>query len=457
MDETISSSRRRRAEDRSFTLSTDLPWSPLPDALGELSTPRLDGTLTLADDGSLSALVTHSPLGDISLSGGDLVLTGMQLEARVEVPEVSASALSSVALRVALSGGVRVGGSGGFSASVWGSIDTAAQEASLGVSHAGGWAPLPGLAAYNVQTPAFNGSLTVGMNPMRVALGAVAKFTEPIILVPDVVRLAGLPSVGGGPSFGVAFDRSDGATSYDLNVAFAVELGSGNGSLPLILVDETISSSRRRRAEDRSFTLSTDLPWSPLPDALGELSTPRLDGTLTLADDGSLSALVTHSPLGDISLSGGDLVLTGMQLEARVEVPEVSASALSSVALRVALSGGVQVGGSGGFSASVWGSIDTAAQEASLGVSHAGGWAPLPGLAAYNVQTPAFNGSLTVGMNPMRVALGAVAKFTEPIILVPDVVRLAGLPSVGGGPSFGVAFEPLGRRYVVRSERRLCG
>ena len=88
----------------------------------------------------------------------------------VNVAPFNSSDLSKIPdMVVEASGGLLVGGDdfeSGFFVTIAGTLDTAAQSATISIEHAGGWSPLPALEEF-LRTPRFSGSASfnVDVNP----------------------------------------------------------------------------------------------------------------------------------------------------------------------------------------------------------------------------------------------------------------------------------------------------
>ena len=100
----------------------------------------LNGKLTL--DNSTVSVYAVATLPKIEVVPGILEIENASVS--VSVAAFRPSSLSMPAMAVSTTGIVHVGGDGGFSTSLSGSLDTANGSAQLAVRHAGGWSPLTG-------------------------------------------------------------------------------------------------------------------------------------------------------------------------------------------------------------------------------------------------------------------------------------------------------------------------
>ena len=162
-----------------WSIGSDEEW-PLP----ELSVSELSGTLSIAPAGdvvlSLSASGINAELADM------LQLIDWTVSPTINATLDADGSVVTYGPIVDAAGSIRVGGSGasGFLANVSGTINAAAQSASVSLSHAGGWSPLDPTAELSslLATPAFDGSLALGPSP-RISLSAEVAYLAPIELI----------------------------------------------------------------------------------------------------------------------------------------------------------------------------------------------------------------------------------------------------------------------------------
>ena len=186
-------------------------WVPLK-AFSILTLPAVRGELYVwRETGESQILVSNSPF-NVAVVPGLVELSGVQVSVRYDFTPVAATATSNAStlastFRTSLAANVRIGGRAGFEASISGWIDTVKGKALVGLSHPGGWSPLPGVLGQYIVTPAFSGSVGINRGGYYVEVNASVTLPAPIELLPGLVRIASpatAPELAG-PSFNIRY------------------------------------------------------------------------------------------------------------------------------------------------------------------------------------------------------------------------------------------------------------
>lgn len=428
-----------------------------------MSVPELRGTMHIAADGTIIIDAETLPMTAPLIPGNLFTLYDFY----VIVGYYSGPSSTSTTLLLDVGGDVLIGGPNGFLASVSGALNTGSGEASLTISHAGGWSPLPGALGDLFRTPSINGWVYLNHNGTYLQLGAVAEFTQPIKVLPGVLELTGYPpfKTAQGPSLGFDMRRETKLSDalFEVRVLAALRIGSGSGAPPLIMMNGTF-----RSCGGSHLYIATETAWQPLPSALPGLQIPRIWGDLNLEDSGRLTAEVSHDPLPDIDL-GGVLGFTGWQahlfVEARPSVlkstdcaaaqgsgsdnppskanvaptPAPSSPPTYSTDVEVHVSGGIVIGGELEFD--VTGTIVTATQTVEISIIHPGGWCPFSFLSGFC--TPRIEGLFYMSSDPNAEAylrMSAMVTLGGPLPIVPGIVEIGCFAQgCSDGPEFGVS------------------
>ena len=293
----------------SFTIETHSEWHPV----SGVAIPALFGTVTFDTNGTVSVEVAHSPIAHLVIFPDLLSWQDLQITLAIDDFDPKQWSKSdnnqSAVVRVSAAGAFLIGGEGGFSADVKGTLDTGAGSATLFFSHHGGWSPIAALSDY-LSTPAFDGYANFGVDGVSLDLGATIRLKQPISLVPGFLTLMGSTDNRreAGPEISVAMQCQTNCSEAEFSVSFGagVRLGSASNALPIITVLGTV-----RQCGSSTVSVSTSDEWAPMPGVFEDFRIPRLFGTMTFSESGAVITTITHSPI-DVSF-GGVIEFRGMQ------------------------------------------------------------------------------------------------------------------------------------------------
>ena len=368
---------------------------------------------------------------DLSFANDAIALTGCQL---------STNSLTYLSRRVDVicNAVITMSGFDGIAATVSGWLDPEQGSASLRVLHAGGWSPVAGDFSSIFTTPAFDGTLDLGVDGVALSFFANATFASPLGLVPEYPQLIALTAHADvaprGPTISLRIEKLTLAAdaSFEVTLSSGLQLASDAIYAPPLLA---VNGSFRRNGT-MSLDLSTNETWMPVPSATA-LQVPPLAGSVDLdLLRGVMSASVTNSAPYGVSLAEGLAVLRGCRAAVfttvNITAPEVPP-------LVATISCEAAIGGSNAFPASVSGTIDTYAGAIRLSVAHDGGWSPVTGAFAPLLTTPAFNGTLEVKVDGVFVAFVGNATYAPPLVLRRDLAVLTAYPGVApNGPTISM-------------------
>ena len=399
----------------SLELMTLEEWSPIDG----LTLPKLNGTALFHPDGLVDIDATATLSSQMVIPH---VLEFRDVYAYVEVaPFNPSSSFSMPDMYVTARGGLLVGGTDGFYVTIEGAFDTATRSGTLAVVHEGGWSPFPALSQY-FATPRFEGTVWFNVDGIDLRLSASVQWNQSIVLYPGWVEFVGHPaSSANGFELVVEMERAtnDSAVLFTIEGMGGLKFGAGSGAPPVLGLRGVFESGGVSTLELRTLE-----EWHPLP----VLGVPKLNGTITLFPDGSMTVDVTHEPLSNAPIIPNKLGWQEVQVVLRMDPFSPTAGA-ELPTFHVGASGTLLVGGGGdeggGFYADFSGSLDTAAGSAQLEISHEGGWSPIPSLADY-FTTPAFTGYARVQVGNVYLEVGGFVAFQEPIALIPSLIDIVG-------------------------------
>ena len=305
--------------------SEEEPWAPLPDLLPNFTMPALTGEaasnplsplplhlcrraplscsavvyratraltgeLKLDGDGGVSFELTAEPAGSFTMADGMLEFNDWGGSLAVTAPKTTVD--------VAAAGKMRIGGEGGFDASVNAAFrfEDGGAMATVGVEHGGGWSPIQsGPLREAFETPAFSGTLVVG-GEAHFSLEASAEWADPLLLLPDVIEVQAIGDSQAGPLLDIALEQAEEGAPVDWAVDFAgavaiVELPD----LPTLGIEGALRSTG---ASTLTMSVgSEEEPWAPLPDLLPDFTMPALTGEPHQNQlPSALSPLHLHTP-----------------------------------------------------------------------------------------------------------------------------------------------------------------
>ena len=430
-----------------INLQTVEEWQPLP----VLMVPKLDGTMIVHNNGTTLIDVTAAT-DKWEVIPGWLEWRDVLVEVKFAPFDISAPNVSVPDFVAKADGGLQVLGEEGFYCTIQGELDTANKEATLSFQHAGGWSPFSGKMGEIFATPAFWGVAKFGVDNVCFDLVAVAEFDSfefvPLLIwfVPHPLRNTSAEDVRG-IELGIAIDSYTCEDGYNSTFSFSagIKLGDWDGSPPPMGVIGTLTS-------DGSFELEAQTyePWYPLPNLVPELVMSSVSGKASYVNaTGKLKLWVQSDPLAHCPVVFFDevyfLEFFNSTIVADVEpfVPwEVSSTKIPHV--KGSLFTIANIGGEGGFDATLNGTFDSAARTATLYLSHSGGWSPLPGGFMDWFRTPQFDGKIAFNVSNVYLDVWASTTFLEPIDLIPGVLKISGTAGVDYnrlhmGPSLAIS------------------
>ena len=433
----------------SLRLVSSQPWAPLPGPLASLQLPTLQGELRIKADGAIGFDLTHGFIAPIDVIP-KLSLSGLRINVsllEVRLPAVSLPPPTLPTLNLTGFGLARIGGIDGFGATLWCSADILSQTISLTLYHSGGWAPMPGDLAQFFVTPAFDCSVEMGIG---IHLSCDVTLPERTI-AEGYFRLVTHPTQppGSGLALSLQISQSEwGSEPPDLIVTLEGGLELLDSLQPPLQSPPVLGfAGMLVHPGISTLVVTTHKKWQPLTSGpMAGLYVPLLRGELYL--DAELQAIwinVTHSPVASlpvVTLEGGPNLLT--MFDVRLQLVSTSwyrPAAVGLPELMITFYSDALVGGSGGFTASMAGYIDTASRTIYLTLHHAGGWRPFTGTLSV-LFSPQFDGSLTLKASSSgafeSLDLIATATWLQPITPNSYVAFLGHPPNLAIGPSLGV-------------------
>ena len=336
-------------------------------------------------------------------------------------------------------------GSSGFIATLNGAVVLmeTPPTATLALSHAGGWSPLPSPLDTRFATPAFDCSGELGVGGVFAHVTCTAIYT-PIVLISNMLEIVTHPDLTtAGMKLDVELTQAIAGGSFTFAVSVAAGLEVLGGPLSTFALPRLKLEGNLIPLGESSLRLVSSQPWAPLPGPLASLQLPTLQGELRIKADGAIGFDLTHGFIAPIDVIP-KLSLSGLRINVsllEVQLPALGAVLATPPSLSVSAFGLATVGGIDGFSTSLTGTVDVLLQTASLTLQHSGGWAPLPGALAVPFTTPAFECALDLNIGSTHLAIACTVRYVSPIELAPDVLRVVGHPTDASatGASLSVA------------------
>ena len=427
-------------------------WTPMAD-YPAIRVPTLTGSLRfdITNSSLMANVMNLDPLSvSIAQQAVSLSLCDFSVNATVDLSNANAAPPLVSTMRC----NAVVGGSDGYPAAVSGRIDTFDGSAQLQAYHTGGWSPVEGDFASLFTTPAFAGTLDIGVDGVALAAAGNATFAHSINF------LAGHAVIE--PGLWMRADIVQDETTDDPDIAYHIR---GHVRFPTVNLPACTAQGMITSSGNMSLSVSTASPWTPVPDLISSLTVPRCYGGLWYFPTGRFWVQLTHEPLGIIrplaSLGGSAanmLTFDRWRLQLRINAPHES-----SPDVRLQATGSSHIGGSAGFDANITGSIDTAnGGSLALVIIHAGqSWIPFPQVLPSFVAPP-FTGTLDYQSQYQcqicapHLAVSANAFVQSTINLLPNdspVQLTLSKPStssrLGNGPTLGVAMTQASRGSLL--------
>ena len=264
-------------------VTSDSSWQPVPNL--PLVVPPVAGSLSFTAS-RLRLLVTHQTPFSAALALGQATLTGVYVT--VEVTLNTSTLAVTPTLTPSIGANVRVGGVDGFGASMTGQINLADRSVSAQIHHSGGWMPIPGALGAHFVTPAFDGSLDIGINGVPFHATASVGFANAITLSADTVTFR--------PGLNIFVDvlkASPGSVPMTaIKLDGAMNLGNSNLGLPDLVANGTMTSIGDLALDlQTSNDATASGAWTPLPSLVPAFSVPKLFGQLRLQSTGAIQGV----------------------------------------------------------------------------------------------------------------------------------------------------------------------
>ena len=272
----------------------DNTWSPLGSFAQTLSVSSLVGTVTL--NGSVAVQVTASQSSDAKILDDVVTFSGwtfmVQFEAGADGANLADASAMSIGMmaagRMLFDFGAEAGGrSNSLELGITGAIDLSGLEpqASIEVTHAGGWTPSPTLRDV-FTTPAFTGTVLIGHEPTEACMAVSTGMSLPEFAPPPAAPAASSTCVGGIVDFKASVAYSHSLTVWNNTIVLTAhpdEAGSTGATLDL----------RVQKIDALHATRVTGRLIGGL--ILGDRSTPELEAR----------ALPTFGVVGEFAGDGG--------------------------------------------------------------------------------------------------------------------------------------------------------
>ena len=358
--------------------------------------------------------------------------------------------LADIDLKVSMGAVARLGGSGGFEATVTGSFATRLGTAVLTLSHIGGWSPLAALSSIFF-TPAFDCIAKFGVDGIRLAVKCdiaypmALRLPPPGLLSGDAAAVAQMTVDNAAAEVSVVQRTNISKADWRVDFSGVVQIGGDGfpGALPRIQANGSFVS------DGLSFVaMSTETEWVPLPAHLSQLVVPRLFGNLTLQGT-IVTAYVTHEPIPRIVIIDDVFELTDVRVAAEQLPFDANTSEVPS--FEISAWSGARIGGDDGFACTVFGSVNTQLGSAVITLSHAGCqpapgecWSPLPdALARFVPQMPAFTCTAKLNVDGISLVVTCEVRWLQPIELLDGAIKMKGKPPerISAGPTIDIALS----------------